>query len=49
MTKLLYIYIKFTSKGTELLFAGFFNDMEPAEIASVLSSLVYDEKTSTER
>ena len=34
---------------TDLVFTGFFNDMNPIEIASVLSSLVHEEKSSTER
>ena len=34
---------------TDLIFTGFFNDMTPIEIASLLSSLVHEEKSSTER
>lgn len=41
----LYIYIKLT----ELLFRGIFNDMEPAAIAAILSSLMYDESSSSEK
>lgn len=32
---------------TDLIFTGFFNDMTPIEIASLLSSLVHEEKSST--
>lgn len=30
--------------GTELLFLGIFNDMEPAQISALLSCLLFDEK-----
>lgn len=32
-----------------MVFTGFFNDMTPIEIASLMSSLVHEEKSSTER
>jgi ATP-dependent RNA helicase DOB1 len=34
---------------THLLFSGYFSDMTPIEMASVLTSLVHEEKSSTER
>lgn len=34
---------------TQLLFAGFFSDIGPKEIAAVLSSLVHDEKANTDK
>lgn len=34
---------------TDLIFTGYFNDMTPIEIAAILSSLVHEEKSSTER
>ena len=33
---------------TEIMFAGILNEMEPNEIAAILSVLVYDEKSSAE-
>jgi ATP-dependent RNA helicase DOB1 len=32
---------------TELLFAGFFNDLSPAEISAILSTLLNEERSST--
>ena len=34
---------------TELMFAGLFNEMEPNEIAGLLSSLVHDESQNNEK
>lgn len=34
---------------TDLIFTGYFNDMTPIQIASIVSSLVHEEKSSTER
>lgn len=34
---------------TQLLFSGFFSDIGPKEIAAVLSSLVHDEKATTDK
>lgn len=35
--------------ATELLFLGMFNDMEPAQIAAVLSCLLFDESSQNEK
>lgn len=31
------------------MFSGIFNDMEPSEIAALLTSLVHDEKSNSEK